>query len=205
VSRWRVGLAACFFVATIAAIVSAREMRLGARACAAMDAAGDAATAIARARDAAEAVVPGSPYPRRGYERLEAVARDAEAHGDEPTAITAWGAMRTAADATAGPLVATSAWRALADEGLLRVGAHPLAPSAEVHATEDILRASLARDDAPAAGWLALLGLGALAFLGGVARLAWAARDLAALRGERAAMIGTTLGALLYALACLRG
>jgi hypothetical protein len=111
--------------------------------------------------------------------------------------------MRSAADATSGApmLASTSAWRALADDGLLRAGsARPLAPTAEIHAAPDVLRASIARADAPSAAWLALLGLGTLAFLGGALRLAWAARDVASLRGERVAIAGATVGAALVAL-----
>jgi hypothetical protein len=199
-----VALAASLIFTLAALLATAREVRLGEQACAAMDVATDLPTVLARARDAAEAVAPGSPYPRRGYEHLAAIARDAETHGDERTAVAAWGAMRAAADASAGPFVSTSAWRTQADEGLVRVGAHPENPGAEIHATDATLRASLAREDTPPSGWLAMLGLGALAFLAGVGRLTWAARDWAALRRERVAMLGAALGALLYALACLR-
>jgi hypothetical protein len=52
------------------------------------------------AREAAEGSLPGSPYAARGYQRLEALARTAEAEGRYADAAFAWRAMRSAAEAT---------------------------------------------------------------------------------------------------------
>jgi hypothetical protein len=159
---------------------------------------------VARARDAAEAAAPGSPYPREGLARLEAIGRAAETRGDERTAVHAWGAMRAAATATSGVLGPSAAWVTLADEGVVRAGARPLVPSPEVHAREATLRAALGHEDAPSVAMLVLLGVGGLAFFAGCARIAVAARDADALRRERWAIAAAGLGALIYAVACLR-
>ncbi len=103
-----------------------REVGLGRDAVAASDAAAarsDWIEAIAQARAAAEAATPGSPWPERGGQRLEAIARDAEGRGDDATALLAYGALRSAAVAapTLGPRSAH--WRAAADDGLRRVEA----------------------------------------------------------------------------------
>ncbi len=212
----RVGLGCALVVALGLGVGTARELQLGARACADSDAAlarGDASAAVARARDAAESVAPGSPYPRRGYERLESIARAAEAHGDERGAVAAWSAMRAAAAASEGPLVAPGAWRSMAEEGLARWGSGAggqttassyAAPDGEVRASRDAIAAALAADDVPPASLLALLGAGGFAFFAGAVRLAWAARDRGSLLRERAALAATALGAGLYLVACLR-
>jgi hypothetical protein len=50
--------------------------------------------AAARYEDAARAFVPGSPYPRRGLERLALMAKSAEMRGDAPGAAAGWEAVR---------------------------------------------------------------------------------------------------------------
>jgi hypothetical protein len=167
VTATRAVLGVVLFVALLVGIATTRALGAGASALADSDGAnarGDYATATMRAHDAAEALAPGSPYPRQGYARLEAIARAAEARNDERGALAAWGAMRAAATATSSPLSSTDAWRALADDGLVRVGAHPGVDSGEAHASEATLRASLDHEDAPTTGLLALLGFGTLAF-----------------------------------------
>jgi hypothetical protein len=204
-------------VAGVLTVATVREIGIGARAVAQADAAleaGNARDAVAPARAAAEAVVPGSPYPSRGYERLEGIAKDAEAHGDTATASAAWAAMRAAASATRGFGVWTGGWQAEADEGLLRVGARPepapdgtepTRPKAEPAPTEQTLLASLRRNEtAPTLSFL-LLGLGAVAFFGGLARLAWLAGEALTMRRVRVPGVVAACGLALYALACLRG
>jgi hypothetical protein len=203
----RIAIAAAAITALFLGVATAREIHAGVEAVIDSDAAaarGDLAAATARARDAAEAAAPGSPYPREGYTRLEAIARGAEARRDERGAIAAWGAMRAAATATGAPLVSTDAWRALADEGIVRTGAQVEGSPGEVHASEDTLRTSLAREDAPATGILALLGAGAAAFFAGLGRLAFTARNVATLRREKLALAAALVGGLLYAVVCLR-
>jgi hypothetical protein len=73
-----------------------------------------------------------------------------------------------------------------------------------VHASEATLRTALAHEDAPSAGFLALLGAGALAFFAGCGRMAFVARDLDALRKEKVALAAAFAGAVLYAIAYFR-
>jgi hypothetical protein len=208
-SAIRVSLGVVALFAVLIAVATARELRIGSQALADCDAAskrGDLATATARARDAAEAAVPGSPYPREGYRRLEAIARAAEGRRDERRAIAAWGAMRAAATATSAPLLATDPWLALADDGLIRVGAQTqLQAPGEVHASTDALRTALAHEDAPSVALLALLGVGCVALFAGLSRLLVAARDFSSLKREKIALATAMAGGLLYAVACFRG
>jgi hypothetical protein len=122
-----VGLAfAVFAVAAALAVASAREESIGRTETAAADSAAansDWLTAIGHARAAAEAFVPGSPWPERGLRRLEAIGHDAEARGDLETALLAYGAMRTASLATRSLGSPMSEWRARAEGGLARVAA----------------------------------------------------------------------------------
>jgi hypothetical protein len=205
-------VAAVAVVAGVLGVATVREIAIGARAVADADAAleqGDAAGAVAAARAAAEAVAPGSPYPSRGYARLEGIAKDAEARGDAATATSAWAAMRAAASATRGPLVRTAPWQEEAEEGLLRVGAHPAPapgrPNGDVAPSEETLLASLRRNDTPPTLSYAALAAGAIAFFGGLARLAWLAGEPLTLRRARLPGIVAACGLVVYALACLRG
>jgi hypothetical protein len=189
------------------AVAMAHQMREGARAMTECDAAlarADLTTAISRARSAAEAAAPASPYPARAYERLASIARDAEAHGNEATAIAAWSAMRAAAIETRSRIVDTDRWRALADQGIARVGSTTERAGAEIRPTQAALADALARDDTPPAGRLALLALAAALFFAGAARIAWLGSA-----GKRSGLVpaasATLVGLALYLLACLHG
>ncbi len=200
-------IAAVIAFAAVVSIATTRELRIGARAMAESDAAvarHDPPAALASAREAAEAVAPASPYVRLGFARIESLARDAETRGDERAAVAAWSAMRAAATATSGPFVSTDAWRALADDGVVRAATRADAAVAEAHAPASVLHASLAREDVPSALALAILAAGAIAFFAGAFRLAFAARDVASLSRERLAVIATAAGLVLYVVACLR-
>ena len=221
-ARWVYGRAiagVAALVCLVAAVAGIRQVGVGREALLDSDAAaarGDLAGAIARARDAAEAVVPGTPYSNEGYARLEAIARGAEARGDERTTVAAWGAMRAATAATNEGGEGGNAWVRLADDGIARAGSRPLVPgrpagdnawatqTGEIHASEPLLRASLARDDLPSPLVLTLLGLGALAFFAGCARLAVAATDRAALRREWMALAAAIGGAVIELAVYLR-
>ncbi len=181
------------------------EGALATEACDAALARGDLRAAIDAAHDAAEAAAPGSPYPERGFVRLESIARAAEARTDDATATAAWRAMRAAAAATRwlGP---TSARFALANEALARLAWRDRAGAARTGDPDEHRRAivePLARDEAPAAGTFLLLGAGTLAFFVGAARLcvlpAFTLRAAARWAGLAAA------GLLLCVVACLRG
>ena len=147
-------VAAC--IALLLGVAVANQWSLGARAMRDSDllvAQAKWRDATKSARQAAEAAVPGLPYPARAYARLSAIAKAAEAAGRLDDAAFAWRAMRSAARAT-WPAEGARDEVALADEGILRVARSPAAarrpgggtdPSAEVpSAPESILRAELA-------------------------------------------------------------
>jgi hypothetical protein len=199
-------------VATVLAVATIRQLRAGSRANDECDAAlshADRAGAIGAARAAAEAVVPGSPYPTWGYRRLETIARDAEIHGDDETSTAAWRAMRAAAIATRGIGVRTGAWLAMADEGIARVGARGWSgPDAaklqtDVRPTEQALLEQLKREDTPPTMTFVLLAVGAAAFFGGVARIV--SRSAPTWTSERVSAIVAAAGLAAYVLACVRG
>lgn len=141
------------------AILSAgavRQLTVGSRAVLDCDAAlerDDQRAAIGHARAAAEAVLPGSPYPRRGYERLDRIATQAENRGDDATAMAAWRAMRAAATETRGLGVGSAEWRARADEGVARAAARE-APAPDPAVVSELL----GREDAPSNAMLFALG-----------------------------------------------
>ena len=138
---------ALFFAACVSmllGIAATEEWYSGARAMRESDALlarGKSRPAAVQARRAAEAALPGSPYPARGYARLEAIAMAAEVEGRSEDAAFAWRAMRSAALATQ-PAAAGHGKVAIAEEGILRVARSPVGGVAS--APESILRAQLA-------------------------------------------------------------
>jgi hypothetical protein len=201
-SRARAAAVAALVVVVVAGIGTAREWSAGHAEIDLADTAvgkSDWPGAIAHARAAAEALVPGSPWPARGWQRLEAIGHDAEARGDDDTALLAYGAMRTAALATRSPFSAGGDHRARAEEGLARVatsGRSATGPQTSGQAMLDALRES----DPPTWWLLAALGVAGLAMAGGLARLAWLGKDAA---GARAAQIVAAAGLLVYAAVAL--
>jgi hypothetical protein len=142
-SRRLVLLLAALLVAL--AVVAARQVVLGDRAMARSDEAlerGDARAAIAGAREAAEALVPGSPFPARGHARLVQIARDAEARGDDATAAMAWRAARAAAMETRALGASNDARLAEANAGILRAAIHGAPPQGGALAGADDLTAA---------------------------------------------------------------
>lgn len=171
----RLALAVGLVVAAVVAIVTVREMGMGRAEVALCDSAmqkSDWPEAIGHARAAAEAVVPGSPWPEQGWTRLEAIGHDAEARGDDGTALLAYGAMRAAALATRAPGSGWARRLALAEESLARVaaaGRDPAGPRVTSDAMLDALRGQ-----APPSPWsLVALAAAAIATLGALGRLAW--------------------------------
>ncbi|MGO9838451.1 MAG: hypothetical protein ACLP1X_30080 [Polyangiaceae bacterium] len=190
---------AALTVASVLGIAAARQVSIGRDAVAAADAAAaksDWPEAIARARAAAEALVPGSPWPERGLRRLATIGHDAEARGDDPTALLAYGAMRTAALETSPIGSKDTLWRSAAEEGLARVTASTKDASVPRVSTQSMLAAL--RDDAnPGAGWLALLAASAVAMIGGLGRLLIAGHEG---RGARLAQGALAAGFVAYAI-----
>jgi hypothetical protein len=198
-SAWRVAAGIALVVLSVLAVATLREIHVGEAEVAAADAAAqrsDWGDAVSHARAAAEAFAPGSPWPSRGWARLEALGHDAEARGDDATALLAYGAMRSAALATRGLGTGADAWRSRAEEGIARVTASAKTDTAPRAAQQPLLDALRGREPPPT-GRLALLAAAGLAMLGGMARLAWASAP----RSERIAQGVAVAGLLAYALA----
>ena len=164
---------AALVVAAVVAVVAMRQRSIGESELAA---AGEAASrsdwpeAIARARVAAEALVPGSPWPERARALLESIGRNAEARGDDDNALLAYGALRTAAIATRaplGPLSSADSWRTRADSGLARVAVSQRAAGTTAPSTES-MRNDLYDTQPPGAWTLAVLAAASLAIVGGI-------------------------------------
>ncbi|HEY8040184.1 MAG TPA: hypothetical protein VIF15_10345 [Polyangiaceae bacterium] len=193
-------LAAAAVVAVVAT-VTVRELSIGRDEVTLADAAAaksDWPEAIGHARAAAEALVPGSPWPERGRQRLDAIGHDAEARGDDDTALLAYGAMRTAALATRAPGSSSDRWKAKAEEGLARV-ASSRKDVAALHITSESMLDALRAEEPPPTWMLTLLAASAAAMLGGLARLAWVADP----RTARVAQLVAGVGLLAYAIVML--
>jgi hypothetical protein len=178
----RYGLLSLALLVVVASLGSAWAQRAaaGRRALADADAAlarGDAVEAIFAARVAAEARCPGCRAPDEGFARLEKVARDAEARGDDPTAFAAWRATRAALLGAAVTTTRTPR-RVHADNEIARF-AHRLdaaqvaaGATPTLAATEEQLRATLTASEVPSGATFALVALGALLLAVAAARLA---------------------------------
>jgi hypothetical protein len=192
-----------------------REIVVGERAIEDCDAAiekSDPVAAIDAARTAAEALVPGSPYPERGYRRLETIAHDAEMRGDDAVASAAWRAMRTAALATEAVGASSAARLDVANQGLARVGARARVPDApdvpsDPRPSEEFLLAMLRSDAPPGPGVFVLLAAGAVLFFAGAGRLVWMAGGAGASRltwrTAGPSLLSAVVGAAAYLLASL--
>jgi len=171
----RVLVVVALVVVALVTIVTVREVAMGRAEVSLCDAAvqkSDWPEAIGHARAAAEALVPGSPWPEQGWMRLEAIGHDAEARGDDETALLAYGAMRAAALATRAPGSGWARRRSQSEEALARVADASRDPTGP-HVTSDSMLEAL-RDRAPPAPWLLLaLAASAIATLGALGRLAW--------------------------------
>lgn len=122
---------------------------------------GELRDAILFARRAATLYAPGAPHVRAAYARLEAIAVGAEASSQPDIALSAWGAMRSAALETRHVQDPHARELALANASIARL---------QTVAGGDRARAVrlLSRDDAPHAGWILVLGLGFGAFASGL-------------------------------------
>jgi hypothetical protein len=141
----------------------------------------DVLDAILSARVAAEARCPTCNAPDEALAKLEAIAKDAEARGDDATAFAAWRAERAALVATGG-LGAPAQRRAHAEVEIARF-AHRLEAAAvaggappTAAAAEDKLRAGLTATELPSGTVFALVGIGGLVFLAFAARFATTAK-----------------------------
>jgi hypothetical protein len=122
-ARTRAGIAGATTLAAVIAVAGAREASIGPAEMTAADAAAaraDWPSAVAHARAAAEAVLPGAPWTDRALRKLQSIGADAEIRDDRDTAMLAYGAMRTAA-VTGLPWPRRDAWRDMADASLARL------------------------------------------------------------------------------------
>ncbi len=208
------GLAGAFALLALLLFASLHEAQEGAQAMRASDAALAAKNpelAIAEAYQAAARVAPLSPWSERGFARLQAIAEDAEARGDDELAQTAWHAVRSAEVTTQGPLSGNPGRRRRAEVALGRIDARRMLVLAArspglaglAREGESALGRAHGQDATPATGGLLLLGLGAVLSMTAAAVLV---RSGFALRGrpELAAVGGLLLGALGVALALAR-
>jgi hypothetical protein len=162
---------------------------------------GDVTDAILAARTAAEARCPGCAAPDQGFAKLEKIARDAEARGDDATAFAAWRATRAALLATT-VTGSSSARRAHADVEVARF-AHRLDAAAVAAgaaptpaAAEDKLRAGMNESELPSGMTFGLIGLGTIVFLFGAVRFVMSKKRVelgAALAGGLTATIAALL------------
>ena len=204
------GWSACG-VALFAGVATLRAVLDGEREIAASDAAFDANdlhATIQHARRAASAYAPGAPHVERGYQRLRAVARGAEATGQPDIALLAWQAERAAV------LESASLWRPFperleeANRNLSRLSASKSLAETERTETAQRLFKAAQLQSAERAPWGALLAGGLLvAGLG----LGWFAARALTPDGRiqwlpgRWGLLTFGLGAALWALAAFRG
>lgn len=182
-ARWSAARRPLFVAALALAIfVTAwiSRVREGKRALAACDEAlarADRVEAIVFARAAAEARCPSCASAELGYARLYAIAKDAEARGDDAEAVAAWRAVRAAA---LGSVVIdrSPARRERADVEIARLehkidlAATAAGGTPSPAATEERLRAALAASSVPSSAVFAFLALGGALFFAGAARFA---------------------------------
>lgn len=203
---WGVSALALFGgVATLRAVLDGeRELALSDAAFDANDLHG----AIQHARRAASAYAPGAPHVERGYERLLAVARGAEAAGKTDIAMLAWQAERAAV------LESTSILRPFpqrldeANRNLARLAALKTAAEPERTEVAQRLFKQARAQSAAHGGWGGLLAAGLLVAGAG---LAWFAQGALGPEGRiewlrgRWGLVTFALGAALWAVAAFRG
>ena len=193
------------------AVATLRAVLDGEREIAQSDAAFDANDlhgAVQHARRAASAYAPGAPHVERGYARLLAVARGAEASGQPEVAILAWQAERAAVLESASLLHPFPERLDEANRNLARLSANKTGAEPERAETAQRLFKLAQSQSSERAPWGAFLAGGLLvAALG----LGWfAARALAPdgriewLRG-RWGLFTFALGAALWALSAFHG
>lgn len=157
-------------VLAIAWIGLASEGKRALVECDAALARGELVDAILAARIAAEARCPTCSATEEGLGKLERIAKDAEARGDDSTAFAAWRGVRAALLGTSS-FTATSERRTHAEVEVARF-AHRMDAAAVAAgasptpaAAEDRLRAAMAVNELPSGTTFALVGLGGIAFL----------------------------------------
>jgi hypothetical protein len=132
---------------------------------------GDTETAIARWRRAARWYAPGAPHVGGAYQRLEALARQAEGAGDQKTALAAWTAVRSSILSTRSFYTPYAEKLPVANERIAALMAAGEPQSADPGQSEADRKAwhlaLLERDESPALGWTLLALLGFATWVGG--------------------------------------
>ncbi len=161
-------------VAVRVLVEGAAELRAGDAA----QARGDAADAIRRWRRAAHWYAPGSPYCSRAYERLEAVATQAETQGRADVAFSAWRSIRASALATRWLIIPQHDRLERANRHIAAlIAAMPQPPEDRDRDRTRVREEHLSRlneDHAPEPAWIVLMGIGFATWLGAAW---WAARN----------------------------
>jgi len=182
------------------AVFSARVISEGQSELLASDAAfdrGELVPALDHARRSATLYAPGAPHVQRAYERMTALALGAESAGQPKVAFLAWQAMRSAALESRHVWLPRANELQRANENLARLEA--LARDSTDNDRPKNQGQALTRlnaDDAPAPGWIAVLGLGFLLALGGLGLFAFRGLD----RAGKLSFPRARLGLLLFAI-----
>jgi hypothetical protein len=166
----RIALGMLFAVLLFAAL-TARIVADGEAALSKSDAAfdkGDLRDAVLYARRAAVLYAPGAPHVSAAYARLRAVALGAESTGQLEIARQAWGATRGAALETRHFVTPRELDLERANASLARLAG----VSDATGAAREKMAKTLARDDAPRAPWVLLLGAGFVLFAAGLVSFA---------------------------------
>ena len=162
-----------FFGVLIGAALTARVVLDGAAELAASNAAfdrGELVPSLEHARRSATLYAPGAPHVTPAYERLIAIAIGAEASGQPKVAFLAWQAVRSAALESRHVWLPRQSELDRANQNLARLEALARdATDTDRAKTQAQALSRLNADDAPAPAWIAVLGIGFLLALVGLA------------------------------------
>lgn len=133
----------------------------------------DPRASVAHARRAASWYLPFAPHVDEAYRELRSLATSAEREGDRETAFLAWRAIRSASMSTRWIVEPRLRERREADAAIARLASEaalvstmPNAPSPRD--LERLHASALAREEAPNVGWVLVLLLGLVGWLGGM-------------------------------------
>ncbi|MEI9951241.1 MAG: hypothetical protein WDO74_20225 [Pseudomonadota bacterium] len=201
VRSWRERLALLAFLSVLTfALFSARAILEGQSELSASDAAfdrGELSSALDHARRAATLYAPGAAHVERAYERMNALARGAEAAGQPKIAFLAWQAMRSAALESRHVWLPRQAELERANQNLARLEAQARDSAGSDRAkTQGQALTRLNADDAPAPAWIAVLGAGFLLALAGLGLFAFRGLN----RTGKLSFQRARLGLLLFAI-----
>ncbi|HEX7451302.1 MAG TPA: hypothetical protein VF294_03415 [Polyangiaceae bacterium] len=162
-----------FFGVLIGAALTARVVLDGGSELAASNAAfdrGELVPSLEHARRSATLYAPGAPHVTPAYERLIAIAIGAEASGQAKVAFLAWQAVRSAALESRHIWLPRQSELDRANQNLARLEALARdATDTDRAKTQAQALSRLNADDAPAPAWIAVLGVGFLLALAGLA------------------------------------